>query len=90
MLASGHIETETVDLNQKVQRVLEDLELDIEEKSAIINIAKLPVVKGYRRQLQQLFQNLIANALKYSKTDVPPYIYISATEVTEHGKALSC
>lgn len=80
-------ETENVDLNQKVQAVLEDLELDIEEKKADIHVEKLPIVKGYRRQLQQLFQNLITNALKYSKRDVPPHITISASRVTENKKA---
>ena len=60
-------EKEKVDLNEKVQRALEDLELDVQEKGATIQVDKLPVVKGYSRQLQQLFQNLISNALKYSK-----------------------
>lgn len=77
------IEMESVDLNKKVQNVLEDLELDIQEKGAIITVEKLPVVKGYRRQLQQLFQNLITNALKYSKAEVPPCIDIAASKVTE-------
>jgi light-regulated signal transduction histidine kinase (bacteriophytochrome) len=76
---------ESIDLNLKVQNALEDLELDIEEKKAVIHVEKLPVVKGYRRQLQQLFQNLISNALKYSKTDVPPRIEISAGNVAEDG-----
>jgi PAS domain S-box-containing protein len=80
-------ETESVDLNLKVQRVLEDLELDVSEKKAIINVAKLPVVKGYRRQLQQMFQNLISNAIKYSKADVSPRIDIAARQVTESGRA---
>ena len=80
-------ETEFIDLNQKVQLVLEDLELDIAEKKAVINVAKLPTVKGYRRQLQQMFQNLISNAIKYSKADVPPCIDIAERQVTESGKA---
>lgn len=79
-------ETESVDLNLKVRNALEDLELDIAEKKAVINIEKLPVVKGYRRQLQQLFQNLISNALKYSKQDVAPHIEVKAREVSENGK----
>jgi PAS domain S-box-containing protein len=79
-------DTETIDLNKKVQRALEDLELDVEEKKAIINVGKLPVVQGYRRQLQQLFQNLISNALKYSKAGTAPQIHISASEVLEHGR----
>jgi PAS domain S-box-containing protein len=80
-------EKESIDLNEKVQRVLEDLELDIQEKLAIIHVGNLPTVKGYRRQLQQVFQNLISNALKYSKRDVPPHITIMASEVTENEKA---
>jgi light-regulated signal transduction histidine kinase (bacteriophytochrome) len=74
-------ETEDIDLNQKVQRVLEDLELDIEEKKARIRVEDLPVVKGYKRQLQQMLQNLVSNALKYSKENVPPEISITAQEV---------
>lgn len=79
-------EMEMIDLNVKVQRVLEDLELDIEEKRAVIEVAKLPVLQGYKRQLQQLFQNLISNALKYSKRDIPPHIEISATEAEENDE----
>jgi light-regulated signal transduction histidine kinase (bacteriophytochrome) len=80
------LEMESVDLNKKVKRVLEDLELDIDEKKAVISAEKLPVVKGYSRQLQQLFQNLISNALKYSRKDLPPRLDITAIEVTESGK----
>jgi light-regulated signal transduction histidine kinase (bacteriophytochrome) len=65
---------------------LEDLELDIDEKNAVIEVVKLPVVKGYRRQLQQLFQNLTSNALKYSKTGERPYIRFSAEQVVENGR----
>jgi len=44
------------------------------------------VVKGYRRQLQQVFQNLLTNALKYSKADVPPQITITAEESERNGR----
>jgi PAS domain S-box-containing protein len=77
-------ETETVDLAKAVQNAMEDLELDIQEKGASIEVGKLPVVKGYRRQLQQLFQNLLTNALKYSKRDLAPFIDISSKDVTEN------
>ena len=74
-------ELEEVDLHQKVQRVLADLELAIEEKQARLSVEVLPTVKGNRRQLQQLFQNLIGNALKYSKPGVAPQIRISSKKV---------
>jgi len=72
----GIANPETVDLDKKVQLVLEDLELSIQEKGASISVDPLPTIQGQRRQLQQLFQNLLSNALKYSKQDVPPVISI--------------
>lgn len=72
---------ERVDLNIKLQRVLEDLELDIQQKGATVHAGPLPTIEGYRRQLQQLFHNLITNALKYSKADSTPHIEISARVV---------
>jgi len=79
-------ETEPVDLNDQVMRVLEDLELDIEEKKALIEVEQLPIVRGYRRQLQQLFQNLVSNALKYSRASVQPMIRIRAEKTIENAK----
>lgn len=67
---------EPVDLNVKVQKAQADFELRIEEKQARILVDVLPVVMGHRRQLQQLFHNLIGNALKYSKADIPAEIQI--------------
>jgi len=67
---------EDVDLHQLVQEVLTDLEASINEKSAAISIDNLPVVKGDAVQLRQLFQNLLSNALKYSKPNTPPDVQI--------------
>jgi two-component system CheB/CheR fusion protein len=72
---------EMVDLNRKVQLVLEDLELSIEEKGAHIEVGSLPVLRGHKRQLQQLFQNLISNALKYTQPGVSPVITITCQKV---------
>ncbi|WP_226998829.1 PAS domain-containing sensor histidine kinase [Flavisolibacter tropicus] len=75
-------EKKTIDLNEKMKRLLEDLELDIAEKAAVITIGELPVIQGHPRQLQQLFQNLLTNALKYSRADVAPHIEITAKLVS--------
>ena len=69
---------ETVDLNQMLSFVLDDLELHIEEKGAKIEIGPMPTINGRPRQLQQLFENLIANALKYSKEGVKPLVSVSS------------
>ncbi|HYH16114.1 MAG TPA: ATP-binding protein, partial [Flavisolibacter sp.] len=75
------LEKEEVNLKTKLERVLSDLELQIEEKGATVKVGHLPVVKGYRRQLQQLFQNLLGNALKYSKPGDAPVITLSSQKV---------
>jgi PAS domain S-box-containing protein len=66
-----------VDLNALIGGILDDLELEIEEKKAKIHIDNLATIRGHQRQLQQLFHNLLGNALKYSKPDVPPKITVS-------------
>lgn len=78
-------EKDNVDLNETLRQVLEDLDLDIQQKQATIKIATLPVVKGYKRQLQQLFQNLVSNAIKYSKEDRPVEIIIKAAVHNDSG-----
>lgn len=73
-----------VDLNGLIQGILDDLELEIEEKRARVDIDNLATIKGHQRQLQQLFHNLLGNALKYSKPGVPPEIMVSCrTKVGE-------
>jgi PAS domain S-box-containing protein len=74
-------EKESINLNEKLQNVIDDLELLIREKKAVIDVGELPTTNGYRRQLQQLFQNLITNALKYSKPGVEPQIRINSRMV---------
>lgn len=73
---------ENIDLNELATLVMEDLDLEREEKNANITIGQLPVVKGHRRQLQQLFQNLVGNSLKYSKPGIHPVICITCSTVS--------
>jgi light-regulated signal transduction histidine kinase (bacteriophytochrome) len=87
LLTFSHIskeasKAEPVDLNAKMQAVLEDLELEIAEKGATITVDPLPTIKGHERQVQQLFQNLVGNALKYSKPGTPPEVRIRYKEVS--------
>jgi signal transduction histidine kinase len=79
-------ENEKVDLNEVLAQVIEVLDLEIEQKSAVINISRLPTVHGFRRQLQQLFQNLVSNALKYSKENVSPVVEINTFIAEDNGK----
>lgn len=77
-----HTELEDVDLNTKLSLAIEDLEVQIKEKQAVIRSGTLPHVMGYKRQLQQMFQNLISNAIKYSKHNEVPIITVSSRQVS--------
>ena len=70
---------EEVDLNSLVAEVLTDLEVAITERDAQVHVQKLGMIQGDSIHLQQLFQNLISNSLKYSRMEVTPQITISAT-----------
>ena len=80
---------EKVNLNERIEKVIADLELLIEEKQAKIFYNGLPEINGYKRQLEQLFLNLLSNALKYSKSDINPEIYIESTEIKGSEVAVS-
>lgn len=73
--------TEEVDLNHVIAQVLKDLDLEVEEKNAKVEVANLLTLKGHQRQMQQVFHNLIGNSLKYCKDGVSPHIRISCTKV---------
>ncbi|RAW02311.1 PAS domain-containing sensor histidine kinase [Pseudochryseolinea flava] len=60
---------ESVDLNEVFQSAKADLEVLIHEKRAQVQAGRLPVIHGIGYQMQQVFMNLISNALKFSKDD---------------------
>ncbi|XDE61109.1 response regulator [Arthrospira platensis BEA 1257B] len=68
---------EAIDCNIILEETLSNLSLAIQESGAIITSEKLPMVFGDRLQLGQLFQNLIANAVKYHRPGIPPKITVS-------------
>lgn len=84
LLEYSHLSHETsdkveIDLNLIMKIILEDLDLVIEERQANIHIGNMPIIKGHKRQMQQLFQNLIANGIKYTSQDKRPEVTILST-----------
>lgn len=69
------------DLAILVQEAMSELEIEIEKTKAQIHIGPLPVVRAIPNLMQQLFYNLINNALKFRKKDIPPVITISAKKM---------
>jgi light-regulated signal transduction histidine kinase (bacteriophytochrome) len=63
-----------VDCNVLVKAVVEDLNNLIETTGAKIEVAELPTLKVYSVELRQLFQNLLINAIKFSRKGVAPQL----------------
>jgi PAS domain S-box-containing protein len=70
-----------VNLNNIIKDVLALHRKLIEDRAAEIHVGELPILKTYQSPLLQVFQNLIGNALKYSKPGMKTVIYISAREL---------
>jgi len=75
-------------LNLVLQEVLDELDATIQDKKGRIEAEKLPFIDVNPGLIRPLFENLLSNALKYSKKDVPPVInirseIISATTSTK-------
>lgn len=76
-----------IDLKTVISEVVEDFEILISDKNASIKTGKLPKVKASKVQMRQLFSNLISNAIKYSKTGIPPIIEIHQEENLDDEKS---
>lgn len=72
-----------VDLNKAVAEAIANLAVMIRERGAVITASQLPEIQGDSAQITQLFQNLIANGIKFCR-DRPPRINIGARRENGH------
>ncbi len=64
------------DMNMLVKDVLTDMETNIKQANANVNVDELPSLPVYPTLILPLFQNLLSNSLKYCKPNTPPVIKI--------------
>ena len=76
-VGSRGIDLTRMPADRALDAALGDLQIAIDESKAVVTRGPLPEVRGDASQLQQLFSNLVGNALKFSG-DAPPRIEISA------------
>ncbi|OBX24528.1 two-component system CheB/CheR fusion protein [Gelidibacter algens] len=74
---------EKTNLNDTLKNILNDFELLVDEKKAEIKSDELPTIEAIPLQMNQLFYNLISNALKFSREEVPPVITITSRTLSE-------
>ena len=73
----GQTERRPVDVGEVVRDVLWALGPQLRERDAEVSVAQLPTVMAERGMLRQIFQNLIANAIKFGDPG-RPYVQIRA------------
>ena len=77
---------ELLDMGSVIDDVLTDLEFTIAESNAVVSYAGLPRLVADETQMRQLFQNLIANAIKFRSPDVAPEIVLAAEPTVLEGQ----
>ncbi|MCA2536323.1 MAG: PAS domain S-box protein, partial [Microcystis sp. M57BS1] len=84
----GRIESalEEIDLVVLISEIEILLQKKVKEKNASIYYHNLPVIYSYKSPIRQVFQNLISNALKYSKVVIPVEIVIKCSAEKEYWK----
>jgi signal transduction histidine kinase len=85
--------TEQVDLGSILNQVLTDLELQIEQTNATVNVCDTPLIYADPVQMHQLFLNLISNGIKFHKPDTTPIVEVASSLKTgqaepENGRIL--
>ncbi|NNE76793.1 MAG: PAS domain-containing protein [Pricia sp.] len=76
-----HEDFESIDLNEVLEKAKDNLSTSIENSKTTISSQKLPEIMGVFYQLEQLFSNLISNAIKYKTIDENPYISIESEKI---------
>lgn len=77
-ISSEKVEFVESDLNKIVGEVIHDMDDEVKMRAALIEVSHLPRLQVNPGLIKPLFQNLISNALKYSKKETPPAIRIKA------------
>lgn len=70
-------------LNQLFNDILADLELVIQEKKAVVEVGVLPEIEAVPGQMRQVFQNILSNALKFSRKNEAPVVKVTSEIVAD-------
>jgi len=80
---------ELLDMNKMMAQIIESMEFQIKQAGAALEVGNLPACLGDENQINQVFSNLLDNALKYLDKNRPGVINISG-RIEPGGRALYC
>jgi PAS domain S-box-containing protein len=79
----------TTDLAAIARDVVADLETSIAEAGARVDVGELPVIEADAPQMRQLFQNLLANALKFRRADAPLVVRLETSSQRNGSRTIT-
>jgi PAS domain S-box-containing protein len=88
-IATSETPFATTDLGAIARDVLADLETSIADAGGRVDVGELPVIEADAPQMRQLFQNLLANALKFRRTDAPPVVRLETSSQRNGSRTIT-
>ncbi|MBF0107516.1 MAG: hypothetical protein HQM16_19585, partial [Deltaproteobacteria bacterium] len=73
---NAELKYETFNIKETLDNVLQDLSAAIAANNAVVTVADMPVIQAAPTLIRQLFQNLLANALKFQNKETQPQIQV--------------
>ena len=85
MLVGSEGERELTDIGLLIRNVLDSMHGSIESAKASVTVTQMPALQVNQKELKRVFQNLIANAVKYRKKDIQSSIHVSSRQIEENA-----
>jgi len=77
----SHATLSDIDTNLLLTTIVSDIDAAIRESNGQVNFDEMPAIRGFATEVKLLFQNLLINAIKFRKKDVPPVITITGKDL---------
>ena len=87
-LGQAAVDIERLDMNTMLTDVTKNMEFQVKEAGATVELGTLPGCLGDSSQINQIFSNILDNALKYLDESRPGMIHIYGK--TENGRSIYC
>jgi signal transduction histidine kinase len=71
------LQPQILDLNNTLEQAKSNLSEMLNEQNAVIHSENLPSINAHASQMEQLFQNLLSNSIKYHRKNITPEVRIT-------------